>query len=379
MNLKKLLEMRNDKVVALQGMMDKAKTEVRAMSAEEMTSFEALETEIAGLDKTIKAEERARALTLNVVADEKKTELRAEDIELRSFAAFIRGEILENRAETLSKSANGVVIPKSIANKIIETVKELSPIYAMATKYNVKGELVFPVYDESTEAVTVAYANEFSALTSTSGKFTSVSLTGFLAGALTKVSKSLVNNSDFDLVNYVINKMAEALALFMEKELLVGTNLKMTGVLSSTKGITTASATAITVDELIDLQMVVPDVYQTNASWIMNKATFAAIRKLKDLDNNYILNRDVTKGFGWELLGKPVHISQNMPAVAATNKAIAYGDFSGLYVKLVENMDIQVLVEKYADEHAVGVVGWVEADSKIIEPQKIAVLTMKAL
>ena len=379
MNLKKLLEMRNDKVLALQGMMTKAKTEERAMSAEEMTSFEALEAEISGLDKTIKAEERARALTLNVVTDEKKTELRAEDVELRSFAAFIRGEILENRAETLSKSANGAVIPKTIANKIIETVKELSPIYAMATKYNVKGELVFPVYDESTEAVTVAYANEFSALTSTSGKFTSVSLTGFLAGALTKVSKSLVNNSDFDLVNYVIKKMAEALALFMEKELLVGTNLKMTGVLSSTKGITGLSSTVITADELIDLQMVVPEVYQSGASWIMNKVTFIAIRKLKDLDGNYILNRDVTKGFGWELLGKPVYISQNMPLMAATNKAIAYGDFSGLYVKLVENMDIQVLVEKYADEHAVGVVGWVEADSKIIEPQKIAILTMKAL
>ena len=378
MNLKKLLELRNDKVVALQGLMNKAKTEERAMTTEEMTSFETLEGEIAGLDKTIKAEERARNITLSVVTDEKKEELRAEDIELRAFANFIRGEITENRAETLSKSANGAVIPKTIAAKIIETVKELSPIYAMATRYNVKGELVFPVYDETTEAITVAYASEFSGLTSTSGKFAAVSLSGFLAGALTKVSKSLVNNSDFDLVNYVINKMAEAIALFLEKELLVGTASKMTGVLSSTKGITGLSATAITADELIDLQMTVPEIYQANASWIMKKDTFKAIRKLKDTDGAYILNKDATKAFGWDLLGKPVYISQNMPAMASATKAIAYGDFSGLYVKLVENMDIQVLVERFADEHAVGVVGWVEADSKIIEPQKIAVLTMKA-
>lgn len=379
MNLKKLLELRNDKVVALQGLMNKAKTEERAMTTEEMTSFETLEGEIAGLDKTIKAEERARNITLSVVTDEKKEELRAEDLELRAFANYIRGEITENRAETLSKSANGVVIPKSIANKIIESVKELSPIYALATKYTVKGELVFPVYDETTEAITVAYANEFSALASTSGKFTSVSLTGFLAGALTKISKSLVNNSDFDLVNYVIRKMSEAIALFLEKELLVGTAAKMTGVLSSALGITGLSATAITADELIDLQMVVPEVYQASASWIMNKATFKAIRKLKDSDGAYLLSKDVTKGFGWDLLGKPVHISQNMPLMAASTKAIAYGDFSGLYVKLVENMDIQVLIEKYADEHAVGVVAWIETDSKIIEPQKIAVLTMKAV
>lgn len=379
MNLKKLLELRNDKVVALQGLMNKAKTEERAMTTEEMTSFETLEGEIAGLDKTIKAEERARNITLSVVTDEKKEELRAEDIELRAFANFIRGEITENRAETLSKSANGAVIPKTIAAKIIETVKELSPIYAMATRYNVKGELVFPVYNETTEAITVAYASEFSGLTSTSGKFTAVSLSGFLAGALTKVSKSLVNNSDFDLVNYVIKKMAEALALFLEKELLVGTAAKMTGVLSSALGITGLSATVITADELIDLQMTVPEIYQANASWIMKKDTFKAIRKLKDTDGAYILNKDATKAFGWDLLGKPVYISQNMPAMAASTKSIVYGDFSGLYVKLVEDMDIQVLNERFADEHAVGVVAWVEADSKIIEPQKLAVLTMKAV
>jgi len=74
-----------------------------------------------------------------------------------------------------------------------------------------------------------------------------------------------------------------------------------------------------------------------------------------------------------------VYISENMPLMAISTKAIAYGDFSGLFVKLVENVDIKVLREKYADEHVVGVIGWVEADSKIVEPQKIAVLTMKAV
>jgi len=379
MNLKKLLELRNDKVVALQAIMNSAKTEERAMTTEENTKFEALEGEIASLDVTIKAEERATKLTVGAVKEDKKEEVKIEEVEQRAFADYIRGEITENRAETLSKSANGVVIPKTIANKIIETVKELSPIYALATKYNAKGELVFPVYDETTEAITAAYATEFTALTSTSGKFTSVSLTGFLAGALTKVSESLVNNSDFDLVNYVIKKMAEAIALFLEKELLVGTAAKMTGILSSTKGITGLSATVITSDELIDLQMTVPEIYQANASWIMHKATFKAIRKLKDLNGAYILNRDVTQKFGWELLGKPVYISENMPLMGISTKAIAYGDFSGLFVKLVENVDIKVLREKYADEHVVGVIGWVEADSKIIEPQKLAVLTMKAV
>ena len=377
-NLKNLIEQRNDKVTEIQTLVEGAKAEVRAMSTEEMAKFTALETEIVGIDATIKAEERARDLTLNVVSTEKKNEMKVEVAEERAFACYVRGSVTENRAETLSTTANGAVIPKTIAKKIIETVKEMSPIYALATKYNVKGELTFPVYSEETEAITCAYATEFVALTSTSGKFVSISLKGFLAGALSKISQSLVNNSDFDLVNYVVMKMAEAIALFLEKELLVGTAAKMTGILSSTKGETAAAATAVTSDELISLQMVVPEIFQAKACWIMKKATFKAIRKLKDLNGAYILNKDLTMKFGWELLGKPVYISENMPVMAIGAKAIAYGDMSGLYVKLVEDVAIQVLREKYADEHAIGVIGWVEADSNIIEVQKIAVLTMAA-
>jgi len=378
MNLKKLLELRNDKVVALQALMNKAKTEERAMTSEEMTSFETLEGEIAGIDKTIKAEERARNLTLSVVTDEKKAELRAEDIEERAFANFIRGEVSENRAEVLSTTANGAVIPKTIAAKIIEKVKDISTIYQRATKYNVKGELTFPVYDETTEKITMAYAAEFSALTSTSGKFTSVSLKGFLAGALTKVSMSLVNNSDFDLVNYVIGKMAEAIADWIDKECLVGTSEKMTGALSTTTIKTTASGTAITADELIALKLAVKKRFQKNAIWIMHPDTYEVIAKMKDGQNNYLVINDFTTGFEPMLLGKPIELDENMPIIALSAKTVLYGDMSGLGVKIAEDVNIQVLKEKYADEHALGVIGWVEVDSKVLEPQKIAVLTMKA-
>lgn len=377
-NLKSLTEQRNDKVLELQALVDGAKAEVRALNDDEVAKFDALDKEIKNIDATIKKEERARDLSINVIRPEKKEELRAEEIEERAFANYVRGTIGEERATNLDVSTNGAVIPKTIAKKIIETVKELSPIYSLATKYNVKGELSFPVYDEATQTITCAYSDEFTPLASASGKFTSVSLTGFLAGALTKVSQSLVNNSDFDLVNYVINKMATAIAEFLEKELIVGTSLKMTGVISSTKGTTAASATAIVADDLVDLQLEVPEIYQPNAVWIMNKDTFKAIRKLKDSTGDYLLNKDATKEFGWELLGKPVYITSNMPTIAASAKTVAYGDMSGLYVKLVQNVEIQVLREKFADEHALGVVGWVEADSKIVEPQKIAVLTMKS-
>ena len=378
-DLKSLEEQRNDKVIEMQALLDKAKAETRAMSEEEMKKFNALEKEIADIDATIKAEERARDLSLNVVDDKKKEELRAEEAEERAFANYIRG-IVESRAGdvNLTVGDNGAVIPSSIANKIIKKVYDICPIYQLATRYNVGGTLNIPYYDEKTQSITMAYATEFTELESTSGKFGSIELKGFLAGVLSKVSKSLINNSQFDIVNFVIGAMADSISKWIEKELLNGTADKIDGLKGVTQSVTTASATAVTADELIDLQEAVPDAYQGPAIRIMNKATRTAIRKLKDDDGNYILNKDATAKWGYTLFGKDVYTSDNMPAMAAGKTAIYYGDMSGLAVKLSEDISIEVLKEKFATQHAIGVVGWIEIDSKVENAQKIAKLAMKA-
>ena len=214
------------------------------------------------------------------------------------------------------------MIPTSIANKIIGMVKEISPLYQRATHYNVGGNLTIPSYDESTQKITMAYATEFTALTSTSGKFTSISLSGFLAGALTKVSISLVNNSKFDIVSYVIRKMAEAVAEWIENELINGTASKIEGLSKVTASVTAAAATAVTADELIDLQESIPDALQANCIWVMSRATRKAIRKLKDADGNYLLNKDLTAKWGYSLLGRDVYVSQSMPDMAAFARLI---------------------------------------------------------
>ncbi len=380
-NIKSLEEKRAALVEDMEKLVNSAKNEVRAMTEDETTKFDDLEKQIKSIDKTIDIEKRARELDIKESKEkqEEQKKVGGDDPEVRAFDNYIRGVIEERADVNLTVGNNGAVIPKTIANKIIEKVKELSPIYQKATKFNTKGELSFPVYDESTQKITCAYQDEFASLTSTSGKFTSVALKGFLSGALSKVSLSLVNNSDFNLVDYVVLKMAQAIAEFLEKELLVGTPDKMTGALSTANIVTTAASTAITADELIDLQMELPQVFQKDAVWTMARSTFKAIRKLKDGDGNYLLNKDATMEFGWELLGKPVYISENMPVIAAGAKPVLYGDLSGIYVKLAEDVNVQVLRERYADEHAVGVIGWVEADSKIVETQKIAALKCKDL
>lgn len=378
MKIKALIEKRNSKVKEMQAILDKAKEETRAMTEEEMEKFNELEKEVKDLDATIEAETRAKGLEIiKDMEEDNKAEERAI-AEEKAFEAYIRGTIEERADVNLTAGDNGAVIPTTIANKIISKVYDICPIYRLATRYNVPGTLNIPYYDESQQAITMDYAEEFEELTSTAGKFTSIQLKGFLAGVLTKVSKSLINNSQFDIVNYVINAMAESISRWIEKELLKGTDNKIEGLRGVTQVVTTASSTAITADELIQLKDKVKDLYQNNAIWIMSNATRTALRLLKDGNGRYLLNDDITSPFGTTLLGKPVYVSDNMDDIAAGKTVIYYGDMSGLAVKISEEMNIEVLREKFATQHAVGIVGWLEMDAKVENAQKIAKLVMKA-
>ena len=375
MELKKLIEKRNALLDEMQAIADKAVAETRAFTEQESADYDAKKKEAEELEKTISRCQEQRSKTESVPT---KSETK-EEAEKRAFEQYLRTGNIETRSETMMNvSDNGAVIPASIANKIIDKVVEICPIYSLADRYNVGGTLSIPYYDESTQAIEVAYATEFTDLESTSGKFISIELKGYLAGALSKISKSLINNSAFDIVGYVVNKVAQAFAKWIEKELLIGSSEKITGLSNATQIVTAAAATAITADELIDLQESVPDAYQAGAIWIMSKSTRTAIRKLKDKDGNYILNKDATAQWGYTLLGKPVYVSDNMPAMKSNSKAIYYGDMSGLAVKVSENVSIEILREKFATQHAIGVVGWMEIDSKIENQQKIAVLKMGA-
>lgn len=374
-----VIEQRNNLLEELEGILNTAKEETRSFSEEETKRYEEIKEEIRLLDVTLAAEEELRNLDTKKPAAKKEKEAETRELqEERAFENYIRGVVEERADVNLTAGDNGAVIPSSIANKIIEKVYDISPIYQLATRYNVGGTLNIPYYDDETQSIQMAYATEFEDLESTSGKFGSIELKGFLAGALSKVSKSLVNNSQFAIVPFVISKMAESIARWIENELLNGTDGKIEGLSKVKQVVTSNSATAIVSDELIDVQEMVPDIYQAGSIWIMNKATRTAIRKLKDNDGNYLLNRDISAKWGYTLLGKDVYTTDNMKALEAGATSIFYGDMSGLAVKLSEDVNIEVLRELYATQHAIGVVSWIEIDSKIENGQKIAKLVMKS-
>ena len=392
--IKALTEKRNAIIEQMEAMTAAAideNGEERAFTEEEQAKFNGLEANAKALKNTIEAEERAREAMLKPVEDKKPeekkdmTEEQRAASEERAFADLIRGAVSEERAGdvNLTKTDGQVTIPTTIANKIITKVYDICPIANMATKYNIKGTLTIPFYPAtvqgSTPDITMAYADEFSELESTRGVFDNITLQGFLSGVLTKISKSLINNSQFDIVSFVVDHMAENIARWLEKELLIGTNNKIAGLSGITQTVTAGSTSAITTDKLIDLQDTIKDAFQANACWIMSPSTRNVIKKLKDGQGNYILEKDFSNGLNANLLlGKPVYISDNMPAIAADAKAIYYGDFSGLALKISENINIEILREKYATEHAIGVVGYMECDAKVENAQKLAALVMSA-
>lgn len=377
-DLKSLTEQRTELVQQMKDLTATIETEKRAFNPEEEQKFDDLDKQVKTLDSTIEKLDRARDLKLNGVTMEKHNGLKKEELEERAFAAYIRGEILEERAGEMTKTENGVVIPQTIANRIVKRVEDICPIYKMATRYNVKGTLSIPYYAADGNTVKMAYAEEFKSLTSTSGKFTNIELTGYLAGALSKVSKSLANNSQFDIVSFVVNEMADSIARFIEAELLHGSDAKVEGLKGVVLSVGSKAAAAITMDEIIMLKDKIKDAFQTNAIFIMNGETRTALRLLKDGNGRYLMQDDITSPFGTTLLGKPVYVSDQMDGMEAGKAAIYYGDMSGLAVKLSEDASVQVLQERYADEHAIGVIAWMEFDSKVENAQKIAKLVMKA-
>lgn len=384
MKLKKLIEQRNAKIEEMQKLVGAAETETRALTIEESTKFKNLETEVRQLDETINAIMASNELATRDYKEKSKEEKSVEETETRAFELYIRGQVNETRAgeQNITMGNNGAVVPVTIANKILNTVKDISPVFSKATMYAVKGTLKIPVWGNanSTHNITVGYQEEFTELTADAGKFTSIDLGGYLTGALSLIGKSVINNAQVDVVSFIVTEMAKKIAEFLEKELLTGTGSSAAqGIaVGCTNTKTTASATAITADELIELQAMIKQAYQGNAIWIMSSAVFTAIKKLKDGNQRYLLQDDITGEFPFRLLGKPVCLSDNMPSLAAGAKSIIYGDMTGLSVNMRENIEIQLLQEKYATQHAVGVVAWFEFDSKVTDNQKLAVLVQKA-
>ena len=386
---KELVEKKNDLITRAEEVLNLAKGEKRELTEAEAAELAEIRDNVRKIVASLKLEEEIEGLAqekeeppVDEAEREEKRDMEEKSVlEYRAFDAFLRGTVNERTGELAPSAGSGqAIIPETIANKIVAKVYDIAPVLARSTRYNVGGTLEIPQYGATSgnDDITVGYATEFTELASHSGAFTTVSLGGFVCGALTKISRKLINNARFDVVAFVVDRMAYEIARFIEHELVAPSDPtnKVRGLASLTNGVVAGSATALTVADIVKLHDAVKDEYQQNAIWVMNPATRTALRSLQSGTGYPLLNDDLSAPFGMTLLGKPVYCSDNMPTIATGNIVAFYGDFRGLATKFSEEINIEVLRERYAVEHAVGVIGWFEFDAAVEDQQKIAKLTM---
>ena len=390
--MKALLEKKNSLIDEMEGLLDKAKTEVRAFTDEEDTRVEEIKKEIRGLEKVIADEEEKRQFdyskatqTSGESGTKSEEETRALEIE-KEERAFIEA-VISGELRNLTAGQNGSIIPVTIASDIIDTVKEMCPLLEHADIYHVAGELRLPKFKPTSGApagattpIAAKYVDEFAELTEHTAQFETVNLSNQIIGVLVKMSKSLLNRAGFDVRGFIVKKVAKAIVEFLEREMLVGNGgVRIQGAIKTNTTVTAANVDKITTEDLVDLQMSVPTVYQKNCMWIMHKDVLKHLRKLKDATGNFLLQPDLRQGFGYTILGKPVHLSDSMEKEITNGKeVILYMDASGYAVKMTKAVEIQMLMEKYATQYAVGVCAYCEIDAKIADETKIAKLKMKA-
>ena len=384
-----LQEKRNNLIEQLQNMNAAVVNgeEARAFTDEEQKQYDAIIQQINSIDASVKREDEIRDLDMK--KGKKQQDEKTEADEIRSFDLMLRtlaGAKIEQRSgedHNITYGDNGALIPSTIIPKIIDKVVEISPLFDLATKYYIKGNITIPYVDTTDGDIVVGFADEFSELEATGIKFSSIDLNGYLAAVLVKISRQMINNTNFDIVGYVIDYIARQIAVFTEKFMIKGDAINPNSGLANgvKQKVTITAAKDLTSDILIDVQDAVPGAYQGDACWIMNTGTKTAIRKLKDGQGNYLLIPDYREGGGWTLLGKPVYETDNLPAISeakAGDTFLYYGSFSGLAVKLGESAELQMLLEKYATQHAIGLNVWFELDAEVENAQKIVSLGLAA-
>ena len=386
-NTKSILELRNECYDNAFAILNTAENEKRALTAEELSQVQDYRAQVDAYDATLeearKMKERSFAGDHGGAADPTAAEKEAADVKALNDYIRFKKDVLDN-ATQMKQSGNTAIIPTTIADKIIEKVKEISPIYNLATKYTEIGDLKITVLDTSSDDLTIAFvSDELDTPDSHVPGFTTITLSGYVYRALALISKKLIRNAAFDLVTWLVNYLSRKIAQFFEVTLIGSASADVKGILgsydSTNMKIVTANKSAITFDELIQLKAKVPSAYQQNACFIMNNATYQAITLLKDANGRYLLQIDPTAPFGFSLLGRPVYLTEALGNLGtASANLVIYGDISGLSVKEPGTFEIDVLYERYSDSGAVGINLWGEIDSKVEDKQKIAVMVAHA-
>ena len=395
MNAKQMREKRGALVEQMQGMVAAAKAEGRNLSNEENEKFDAISNEVDELRSAAARIERSEELKKEMAA---KAEVRdnapAAKVEARdAFNAYLRkGMNGINSAEaralaelrgtdtqiTTNDGLGGFLVPENWSDFVSATELFKSDIEQVATVIRTANGQHFNLPANDDTAVVAAILGEGTAETVSDMTFTNVKFEPFTySSKIVKVSNQLISDNAFDLGSFVGGQLANRLKRGINAHLTTGdASSKPQGIVTgSTLGKTAASATAVTVSEVMDLFYSVDASYRNapGAAFMMNSATAKAVRVLGFGSSNdfpaYVPG--MTVGEPDMLFGKPVYINEDMDGIATGNKSIIFGDLKQYYVHEAGGVQLLRLAERFADALSTGYIAYRRVDGNVLQGSAI--------
>ena len=394
MTILELREKRAKAWEAAKAFLDSHRNDKGVLSAEDDAAYTRMEQEITDLGKEIARLERQEALDAELNRpvnkpltgkpmngkEENKTG-RATDEYRQNFWNMMRSKApmpsVVNALQIGTDSEGGYLVPDEYERTLVEALEEENVFRQLAKVIQTSsGDRKIPVV--ATKG-TASWIDEEGAYTESDDSFGQVSIGAYKLGTMIKVSEELLNDSVFDLESYISREFARRIGTKEEEAFLTGDGKnKPTGVFPSAELGVIANGASITFDELIDLFYSLKSPYRRNAVWVLNDSTIKAIRKLKDSNGQYLWQPSLTAGTPDTILGRPVRTSAYMPAIAASAKTIAFGDFSYYWIADRQGRSFKRLNELYAANGQVGFLASQRVDGKLILSEAIKVLAQKA-
>lgn len=387
-------------------LLDSAERQSRDMSGEENESYEKRESELDQLTREIENREKAGKLEDRlaepqpepVLNGEARKQARPTVTYESAFKAYVRGgnrnldnaqiRILndnvpeELRALSTTGTAGGYMIPQAFLNDMVRVMKAFGAVRRVARVITTESgaSMPFPVTDDTANVGAILGEN-------TQASEQDVAWTQKILGAfmysskVVRVSFQLMQDSAFDVEGELRDMLGERIARIQNQHFTTGAGTtEPTGLVTGgTSGVTAASATVPTSDELISLAHSVDPAYRNSgrARFMMRDSMVAVIRKLKDTTNQYIWQPGMQEGVPDSLFGYPIEINQDMPAATTGLKPIAFGDFfEGYLIRDVRGFQLLRMDERWADYLQVGFLGFARSDGLVRNAAAYRVLTL---
>ncbi len=372
--------------------LDEHRTENGTLSAEDAAQYERMEAEVVNLGKEIERMERGAALDAELsrpvgspltnrpgASGSVKTG-RASDEYKSAMLTALRSNFrqVSNVLVEGTDASGGYLVPEEYDSRLIEALEHENVMRMLGTSIQTSGERKINV---AATRPTSSWVEEGGELVFSDPTFSQVILDAYKLSTAVKVSEELLADNQYDLEGYLIRAFGSAIAAAEEEAFLVGDGVsKPTGLLHPTLGgqigITTAGNT-IAADEVVDLIYKLKRPYRAKASFIMADSTLAFLRKVKDGTGQYIWSPGLAAGEPDRLLGYPVFTSAYVPALAAGQPVIAFGDISYYNIGDRGTRSFAALHELYAGVGQVAFVAKERVDGKLTLPEAVQVLKMK--